>query len=94
MKVVRFQQQILGRDQAEGSAGGFVKLVADGPTGELLGVHIAGHRATDLIHEAALALTSELLVEDIANAVHAHPTFSEGLMEAAEMWLGKGIHAR
>ena len=93
VKVVNIPQQILGRDQAEGEPGGFVKIVADEQTGAILGVHIAGHRASDLIHEAALAMNSELLVEDLAAAIHAHPTFSEGLMEAAQAWLERGIHA-
>jgi len=93
VKVVNVPQQILGRAQAEGEPGGFVKIVADESTGEILGVHIAGHRASDFIHEAALAMTAELLVEDLAATVHAHPTFSEGLMEAANVWLDRGIHA-
>jgi len=92
VKVVSCPQQILGRDQAEGDPGGFIKIVADESTGEILGVHIAGHRASDLIHEAALAMTSELLVDDFAMAVHAHPTFSEGFLEAAELWLDRAIH--
>ena len=92
-KVVSVPQQILGRDQAEGEPGGFVKIVGDESTGEILGVHIAGHRASDLIHEAALGLTAELLVEDLAATIHAHPTFSEGLMETAEAWLDRAIHA-
>jgi dihydrolipoamide dehydrogenase len=94
VKVAKFPQQILGRDQVEGEPGGFVKIVGDESTGEILGVHIAGHRASDLIHEAVLAMTSELLVDDFAAAIHAHPTFSEGLLEAAEAWLGRGIHYR
>jgi dihydrolipoamide dehydrogenase len=94
VKVARFNQQILGRDQAEGPAGGFVKIVGDEATGEVLGVHVVGHRATDLIHEAVLAMTSELLVDDFAAALHAHPTFSEGFQEAADLWLGRPIHAQ
>ena len=59
------------------------KLVADAATGKVLGAHIAGAHATDLIAEAALALRMGASVQDIAGTIHAHPTLAEGLYEAA-----------
>lgn len=73
----------LGKAQAMGELAGFCKVVADATTGKVLGVHIAGAHATDLIAEATLALTLGATVADIANTIHAHPTLAEGLYEAA-----------
>ncbi len=71
---------------------GMVKMVADRPSGRLLGVHIVGVEASNLIAEASLALEMGATVEDIASTVHAHPTLPETLMEAAEATLGHAIH--
>jgi len=71
---------------------GFVKMVGDKKTGRLLGVHIVGVEASNLIAEAALALEMGATVEDLALTVHAHPTLPETLMEAAEATLGHAIH--
>jgi len=84
--------QVLGKAHALGETSGFIKIVAEEKTGEVLGVHIIGPEATSLIAEAALALRLECTVEELANTIHAHPTLPEGIMEAAEAWLGHPIH--
>jgi dihydrolipoamide dehydrogenase len=71
---------------------GFVKVVGDKKTGRLLGVHIVGCEASNLIAEATLAIETGAQVEDLALTVHAHPTLPEALMEAAEATLGHAIH--
>jgi dihydrolipoamide dehydrogenase len=75
-----------------GRAEGFVKIVADAGSGAVLGVHIAGAGAGDLIAEGTLALEMGAMLEDLAGTIHAHPTMPEALMEAAEDALGKAIH--
>ena len=72
-----------GKALAEGDAKGFVKILSIPPYDEVIGVHIAGNKATDLIAEGVLALQLEATVHDLAAAVHAHPTPSEIIMEAA-----------
>ncbi len=81
-----------GKALAMGEAEGFVKLIADPKTGKILGVHIVGPHATDLIAEAALAMENGITVEQLAKTIHAHPTLAEALMEAAEAIHGKAIH--
>ncbi len=71
---------------------GWAKVLYDPTTGEILGVHIVGSEATELIHELLLAKTAELLPEDIVNTVHAHPTLSEINMEVMRTIMGKAIH--
>ncbi len=71
---------------------GFAKIVADGQSGEILGVHILADHATDMAMEAALAMLMESCLEDLASAAHPHPTYSEILMEAARNALGESIH--
>lgn len=71
---------------------GFVKIVSHGPTDRLLGVHIAGEHMAELLGEATLALEAGLTVQDVSLTVHAHPTLSEGLMEAAEAVHRQAIH--
>lgn len=78
-----FQFRELGKAQAMGELAGVFKLVADRATGKLLGAHIAGAHATDLIAETALALRMGATVKDLANTIHAHPTLAEGVFEAA-----------
>lgn len=87
-----FPYRGIGKAVATEKADGFVKLVADAETGELLGAAIAGEQATELIHELLLAKQNELTVEEIADLMHAHPTLSEGVMEAARGVLGRAIH--
>lgn len=81
-----------GRALSVGESDGFVKMVGDAKTGRLLGVHIVGPEASNLIAEATLAIEMGAMVEDLALTVHAHPTLPETLMEAAEATLGHAIH--
>ncbi|MGD2080884.1 MAG: dihydrolipoyl dehydrogenase, partial [Nitrospirota bacterium] len=87
-----FQFRGLGKAHAMGEISGFVKVVADRKTDKILGAHIIGAHASDIIHEAALAMRAGLKAKDIAGTIHAHPTLSEGLMEAAEDLHGSAIH--
>jgi dihydrolipoamide dehydrogenase len=93
VKVGTFQVAGLGRALAAGETDGFYKVIADAKTDALLGVHILGPGASDLISEAVLALEVGATAEDLALTVHPHPTLSEGLMEASEALHGKAIHA-
>lgn len=81
-----------GKSVAVGNKEGLVKVLSDPDSGEILGAHIAGSNATELIHELLLARSSELLVEDVAQMMHAHPTLAEAVMEAAKGSHGKPIH--
>jgi len=92
VKIGRFQFRALGKAHAMGEISGMVKIIADEQTDRVLGVHIIGAHASDLIHEAALAMNKGLTAKDIANTIHAHPTLSEGIMEAAEDVHGSAIH--
>tara|TARA_B100000809_G_scaffold225751_1_gene236919 strand:+ start:1934 stop:3313 length:1380 start_codon:yes stop_codon:yes gene_type:complete len=83
----------LGKAIAVGETVGFVKWVADKATDRLLGAHVIGAHATDLIAEAAVAIRSELTLEEIGRTVHSHPTLSEAWMEAAHAAHGTAIHA-
>lgn len=82
----------IGKALIEGCEGGLVKVIVGKKYGEILGVHMLGSRATDMIAEAALAIGSELTVDDIAATIHPHPTMSEALMEASHDALGGAIH--
>ena len=92
IKIGRFPYAYSGAASAKGETDGLVKIVADSETGEILGVHILGPHATDLISEAVVVMTMEGVVEDLAKAIHPHPTFSEILMEAALDWNKMAIH--
>ena len=81
-----------GRALASGEGEGFAKIVANRNTHEILGVHIVGPSAAELIAEAVLAKRNELTVDELADTMHAHPTFSEALMEAAGAALGRCVH--
>ncbi|MGB0652820.1 MAG: dihydrolipoyl dehydrogenase [Thermoplasmatota archaeon] len=93
VKVGKFNVGALGKALADGEAEGFYKVIGDAKTDEVLGIHIIGPHASDLISEAALALEMGATVEDIGLTVHPHPTLGEGLMEAAEALHGKAVHA-
>ncbi|HUR61265.1 MAG TPA: dihydrolipoyl dehydrogenase [Candidatus Thermoplasmatota archaeon] len=93
VKVGTFNVAALGRALAASETEGFYKVIADAKTDRLLGVHILGPGASDLISEAVLALEMGATAEDLALTVHPHPTLSEGLMEAAEALHGKAVHA-
>ena len=84
VKIAKFQWAASGRAATIGRADGLTKLVADAASGRVLGVGIVGPGAGELIAEATLAVETAALVEDVAVTIHAHPTLSEGLMEAAE----------
>ena len=87
MKIARFQWAASGRAATLGRSDGLTKLLADPESGRVLGVGIAGPGAGELIAEATLAVETAALAEDLAATIHAHPTLSEGLMEAAESLL-------
>ena len=92
-KVGKFLFSNNGRARTSGEIEGFVKIIRDAKYGEILGAHIIGAHATELIHEIAVARENEYTVEEIDLAVHAHPTLSEAIAEAALDSLGKMIHA-
>lgn len=92
VKVGKFPFTASAKARIIGDANGLVKFVSDKKYDELLGVHIVGPHATELIAEACAALELEATSESIAKTVHAHPTLSEALMEAAEDVLGHSIH--
>jgi dihydrolipoamide dehydrogenase len=92
IKVGRFPFAASGRALTLGQSEGFVKAVADARTGKLLGAHIIGPRATDLIAEATLAVQNGLTLEEVERTIHAHPTLPESLMEAALAADGRAIH--
>ena len=92
VKVGRFPFTASARALTLGQPEGFVKVVAEASTGRLLGAHIVGPRATDLIAEATLAVQNGLTLEQIDLTIHAHPTLPESLMEAALAAQGRAIH--
>ena len=82
----------LARARMAGETDGFVKIVAEKKYDEVLGVHIIGPRATELVAEAVLALRLECTVEELVKTIHAHPTMSEAVGEAAHAAHGAAIH--
>ena len=92
VKVGRFRYGGLGKAQATGDIQGLLKVVADAESDRILGVHILGAHAADLVHEAALAMHLGATVSRVAEMIHAHPTLAEGLMEAMEDVHGHAIH--
>ncbi|MBE3068647.1 MAG: FAD-dependent oxidoreductase, partial [Planctomycetes bacterium] len=92
VRVARFSYQASGMARAYGETEGQVKLIAETKHGEILGAMVIGHHATDVVQEIALAMKNELTVEEVASTIHPHPTFVEGVLEAAEAWLGFPIH--
>ncbi|HHY37733.1 MAG TPA: dihydrolipoyl dehydrogenase [Clostridia bacterium] len=92
IKVSKFPFSANGKAVALGETEGLVKVVADGPTGRILGMHILGPHATDLIHEGALAVKLGAHAKDVAYMIHAHPTLPEAVMEAAHGIEGHPIH--
>ncbi|HLS29820.1 MAG TPA: dihydrolipoyl dehydrogenase [Flavobacteriaceae bacterium] len=83
VKAGKFPMRALGRSRASGDIDGFVKILADKETDEILGAHIVGARAADMIAELVVAMEYRASAEDIAMISHAHPTYSEGIREAA-----------
>ncbi|MER3401278.1 MAG: dihydrolipoyl dehydrogenase [Thermoflexus sp.] len=92
VKVGKFPFQANGKALALGEHAGFVKLVVDAKYGEILGVHMIGPEVTELLPEMVLARVAELTPEEIVRAIHAHPTLSEVLAEAAHAVLGAALH--
>ena len=92
VRVGSFPFGVLGRAKMAGETEGFVKIVADKKYDEILGVHMIGPRSTELVAEAVLALRLECTVEELVKTIHAHPTFSEAIGEAAHATHGAPIH--
>ena len=92
-KVGKFPFMASGRARTSGETEGFVKIIRDAKYGEILGAHIVGSHATELIHELVVARTNEYTVEEVELAIHAHPTLAEAVSEAALDSLGRAIQA-
>ncbi|HPS78294.1 MAG TPA: dihydrolipoyl dehydrogenase [Thermoanaerobaculaceae bacterium] len=92
VKVGTFPFSAIAKSTILGESLGFVKIVADGKYDEILGVHIVGPHATELLGEAEAALAGELTVEELVHTIHAHPTLQEAIHEAAEAVHGAAIH--
>jgi len=92
VKVGKFPFVALGRAIANADTDGFVKVVIDAGTKEVLGIHVVGNGASDIIAEAALAIEMGALADDLSLTIHAHPTLPEAIMEAAKASLGEAIH--
>ena len=91
-KVGKFPFIASGKAVASGTSEGFVKLLVDPKYGEILGAHIVGGEATEMIAEYGLGMKLEATAEEIHNTIHAHPTMSEAMMEAAASVFGEAIH--
>jgi dihydrolipoamide dehydrogenase len=92
IRIGRFPFQFNGRALAAGETEGFVKLIFGAKHGELLGAHLIGVQATELIAELVMAMKLEATEEEIIHAMHPHPTFSEAVMEAAAQAGGESVH--
>jgi dihydrolipoamide dehydrogenase len=93
VRIGKFAFAGLGKALAAGKAQGFVKVIADAETDQLLGAHAVGPHATDIIAEAAVAVRAELTSEELGRTIHCHPTYAEAWMEAAHAAHGVCIHA-
>jgi dihydrolipoamide dehydrogenase len=91
-RVGKFPFVALGRAIANADTDGFVKVVIDAASKEVLGIHVVGNGASDVIAEAALAIEMGALADDLSMTIHAHPTLPEAIMEAAKASLGEAIH--
>ena len=91
-KVCKFPFTASGKAVASDESEGFVKVITDAKTGEIYGAHIIGSEATELIAEYGLAIELEATADEIHQTIHAHPTLSEAVMEAAAASLGEAIH--
>jgi len=92
VKIGVFPYAASGKATSMGERNGFVKIIAESKYNEILGVHIIGPNATELIAEAVLAIRLECTAEELTETIHAHPTLSEAVMEAAFDLLGEPIH--
>ena len=93
VRVGKFSVRTLGKAQAERALEGEVKVIADAGDDAILGVHIVGAHAADIVHEAAVAMQHRVTASDLAGTIHSHPTLSEAVMEAALDVHGEAIHA-
>jgi dihydrolipoamide dehydrogenase len=91
-QVGRFPFSANGRARTAGETEGFVKIIRDKKYGEILGAHIVGGHASEIIHELAVARQNEYTVEEVDLAIHAHPTLSEAIAEAALDSMGRVVH--
>ena len=92
MKTGKFSFPVLAKTMMEHTNEGFVKIVSEKKYDEILGVHIVGPHATELIAEAGALLRLEATTEEMIRTIHAHPTLSEAMHEAAEAVHGHNIH--
>ncbi len=92
VKVARFLFKSLGMGQATGELEGLVKIIAHAPTDQILGAHIVGPHAAEMIAELALAMRADLPSRVIMETIHSHPTFSEAVLEVAQALQGQAIH--
>ena len=92
VKIGKFPFRTLGKSLADGSHDGFVKTIYDAKYGELLGCHIIGNNASNLISEVAIARTLETTYHEMLKTIHPHPTLSEAIQEATAVALNKAIH--
>jgi dihydrolipoamide dehydrogenase len=92
VRVGNFPFSNSGKAYITGETEGFVNIVIDKETDEILGAQIIGPRASDLVHEIAVAMKGEMLIDDLAATIHSHPTLSEAVMEAAEDCFGIATH--
>jgi len=92
IKSVKFPFAALGKPVSQGETEGFVKLVGDAKSGELLGAHIAGLHAAELIGTFAVAMKAHMKISELAETIFTHPTYSEAIPETAEAWTGSAVH--
>jgi dihydrolipoamide dehydrogenase len=92
VRVGKFPYQANGKALGQGETAGFVKVVVDEEYGEILGAHMIGAEVSELLPELTLAQKNELTVQEVLRNIHAHPTLSEAVMEAAENAVGMAIH--
>ena len=92
-KVGKFPFSANGRALTQNAAYGMVKIIGEEGTGKIIGAHILGPNASELIHELTLAVRWGLTVEQVAETIHAHPTLAEAVLEAAHGVFGKPVHA-
>ena len=92
IRVGRFDFAANGRAMASSETVGFVKVIADNKYGEILGVHIVGPTAAEMINQAASLMELEITVDEVIKTIYGHPTYSEALYEACADVLGEAIH--
>jgi dihydrolipoamide dehydrogenase len=91
-RIGRFPYRALGKAHAMGEITGMVKVIADEDSDKVLGIHVCGAHATDMIHEGALAIQTGTTATKLGHMIHAHPTLAEAVMEASGDVHGRAIH--